>query len=637
MNRRIYWFFALTLMAICLSELVHFSAILAPLEQRLQDIWFQLQDKRAQAQHVVIVEIDESSLAAFPDEPLVFWTDKFASAAAKLKTMGAGPIGVDLLLSISPERWFEKLGGPLRDASSHFDQSIRMQINSGRMVLAGARFGQGSAAGDYLLPSPDYLLALPDFDIARYVGLTDLVTESDGMVRRFEIMPLGPRQDASSLEGLPSLGLPSLVALHAAGQDPTASKWQLGGQEVLRDSVRRPIPYLGPTGTFEGISLKTLLIADEQDAALRQRVQGKAVLLGLGVGLGDDHYTPFTSRLIPGRGGVMSGVEIHANVLEALLSGQRLQQLDTTPRVLTVVVLSAVATAIFTFFPAYVGVALGVGMSALAVLLGYQMFKLGTLVPVVHLVLCAAFAWLIVMLWRLTGEEKERNRLRQLFGRYVSDQVVTELLRSDNRPELGGTSQVISVLFSDIRNFTTISEKLTAKEVVEMLNTYFERACGIMLAQGGSIDKFIGDAIMVEFGSPLPVHDHALRAVKAAIGLAEMATEFAHWMETRFPDRGLPPFAVGIGIHSGTAIVGNIGSSFRMEYTAIGDTVNLASRLEGATKTVGCVILASEATVNAAGSALQCGKSDVIQVKGRLEPVRVFEILDVRKDVSNEI
>jgi adenylate cyclase len=216
-----------------------------------------------------------------------------------------------------------------------------------------------------------------------------------------------------------------------------------------------------------------------------------------------------------------------------------------------------------------------------------------------------------------------------MFGRYVSSPVVEALLQSGNRPELGGQSQVLTVLFSDIRNFTTISERLSAREVVEMLNTYFERACAVLLAEGGSIDKFIGDAIMVEFGSPLPLPDHALRGVRAALALRDVARDFGGWMTQRFPDRDLPEFAVGIGLHSGEAVIGNIGSPSRMEFTAIGDTVNLASRLEGMTKELSCVILASETTITSGGSSVVCGRSEVIRVKGRTAPVRVFEVLDV--------
>jgi len=132
---------------------------------------------------------------------------------------------------------------------------------------------------------------------------------------------------------------------------------------------------------------------------------------------------------------------------------------------------------------------------------------------------------------------------------------------------------------------------------------------------------------MVEFGSPLPLADHALRGVRAAIALRTVAEEFSVWMTNRFPDRNLPQFAIGIGLHSGEAVIGNIGSPTRMEFTAIGDTVNLASRLEGMTKEIGCAILASESTIVEAGKTVVCGRSEVVKVKGREEAVRVFEVL----------
>ena len=187
----------------------------------------------------------------------------------------------------------------------------------------------------------------------------------------------------------------------------------------------------------------------------------------------------------------------------------------------------------------------------------------------------------------------------------------------------------ITVLFSDIRNFTTISEKLDAHEVVEFLNRYFEHVCKIILEQGGTIDKFIGDAVMVQFGAPMPYQDHAARALRAALAMREAAGEFMHWMSERFVDRNLPPFNIGVGIHTGEAIVGNVGSSRRMEYTVIGDTVNLASRLESASKTLGCIIVASKDTLRAAGVVVKTGLHDVIHVKGRETPVEIFEVMDL--------
>jgi adenylate cyclase len=187
----------------------------------------------------------------------------------------------------------------------------------------------------------------------------------------------------------------------------------------------------------------------------------------------------------------------------------------------------------------------------------------------------------------------------------------------------------ISVLFSDIRNFTTITEKLTAHEVVEFLNVYFSRAIEAIQAEGGRIDKFIGDAVMAEFGVPQAFPDHALRALRAAARMRGLAAEFRGWMRERFAGRNLPDFAIGIGIHTGEAVVGNIGSSKRMEFTAIGDTVNVASRLEGETKTFDCVIVASGETVRAAGDSVRTGRYESLKVKGRAEPVEAYEVTEV--------
>jgi adenylate cyclase len=188
----------------------------------------------------------------------------------------------------------------------------------------------------------------------------------------------------------------------------------------------------------------------------------------------------------------------------------------------------------------------------------------------------------------------------------------------------------ITVLFSDIRNFTTITEKLSAHETVEFLNIYFARIIDVIKAEGGRIDKFIGDAIMAEFGAPFPFADHAVRALRAATHMRQVADEFKEWMQTRFPDRGLPEFGIGIGLHTGNAVVGEIGTERKKEFTAIGDTVNVASRLEGETKTMSCVIVASVETVRAAGDRVVTGRHDKLSVKGRAEPVEVYEILEIK-------
>ena len=635
-RQRTTWLLTLALLAALVAELLLHSGALAPVDQRLQDAWFQWQGKRADARHVVIVAIDEATLAAYPDDPMVFWTDRLALAVARLREAGARVVGLDMLLSISPERWLGKLGGDLQQAARDYDRPFREEVNSGKLVLVATRSGSGEHEADYLLPSPDYLLALPDYDIPGHIGLGDLLDEGDGVIRSYLMAPVAASGAKMPADSVPRLGLPALLAIRAAGQPPAAEAWQLGGREIGLHQRATPIPYLGPPGTFPRLSLQQLLADGPLPDALKATLHDKVVIIGAtSAGLNDEHFTPYATRLFSGRGALMTGVEVHANVAEALLTGDRLQPMGDAWRMATALLLTSVAAMAFIALPAWQGALLWLLGTPLLALAGFIAFRTGMLVPVASYALAVALALLGVLGWRLTGEERERARVRQMFGRYVSDQVVEALLESGNRPELGGQSQEMTVLFSDIRNFTTISERLNAKEVVEMLNTYFERACAPMLAEGGSIDKFIGDAIMVEFGSPLPVKDHALRAARAAVALAAVAEDFAGWMRQRFPDRELPKFAIGIGLHSGEAVIGNIGSPTRMEFTAIGDTVNLASRLEGMTKTLGCTILASEATVAKAGAAIVCGRNEIIHVKGREASVKVFEIQEVIRGENN--
>ena len=166
---------------------------------------------------------------------------------------------------------------------------------------------------------------------------------------------------------------------------------------------------------------------------------------------------------------------------------------------------------------------------------------------------------------------------------------------------------------------------------MEFLNAYYARVVAVILEEGGRIDKFIGDAVMAEFGVPYPFPDHAHRALSAAVKIRRVAGEFQEWMRNRFPDRDIPEFHVGVGIHTGDAVVGNVGSEARMEYTAVGDTVNVASRLESETKYLNCVIAASAQVVLEAGGEIETGIHDTVRVKGRLEPVEVYEIIDVRR------
>jgi adenylate cyclase len=235
---------------------------------------------------------------------------------------------------------------------------------------------------------------------------------------------------------------------------------------------------------------------------------------------------------------------------------------------------------------------------------------------------------------RLTGEERTRRHLRQLFSRYVADEVVEKLLAADRLPDLGGVALNVTILFADIRSFTTIAEQLRPHEVVEMLNSYFGKICEIIWREGGTVDKFIGDAVMAMFGAPVSQPDHARRALATALAMSATAKEFQAWMAQRFLGKNLPEFRIGVGIHSGEAVVGNIGSEKKMEFTSIGDTVNIASRLEGLTKQLGWTVVASDSTIQAAGAGVITGHRQELQVKGRQTAIVVQEVLGLETALS---
>jgi adenylate cyclase len=217
---------------------------------------------------------------------------------------------------------------------------------------------------------------------------------------------------------------------------------------------------------------------------------------------------------------------------------------------------------------------------------------------------------------------RERETIKQAFSGYLSREVLDIIVRDGKLPELKGERRDISVLFADIRDFTSISETKRPEEVVELLSEFFERMVEVVQRNHGMIDKFTGDGMMAIFGAPVENSRHAEQAVVAAMEMQDELSKLrANWQQ-----QGRIGFSMGIGINSGGAIVGNIGSRAHMEYTAIGDTVNLASRLQTATRELEAEILVSRATHDAAGSQLQRKPLGEIQVKGRVQPVEIYGV-----------
>jgi adenylate cyclase len=232
-------------------------------------------------------------------------------------------------------------------------------------------------------------------------------------------------------------------------------------------------------------------------------------------------------------------------------------------------------------------------------------------------------------------EGREKRRIRAMFGQYVSPAILAELVdtrRDQLRAEVGARER-LSILFSDLRGFTSLSENLAAEQVVELLNIHFSAMSEIVFRHQGTLDKFIGDAVMAFWGAPIRLPDHAQHAVRAALKMARAMKEVNETLATR----GFPPIDTGLGVNTGEVVLGNIGSEHKLNYTVIGDHVNLSSRLEGLTKQYGCQIIISEYTYMELNGTIPCAVIDLVRVKGKQVPIRLFQPLAHPEDSASDI
>jgi adenylate cyclase len=614
-----FWRFVLVVaVAFGCSEAMARLGWLDSLENVYYDYWHQFAGKRREALHVAVVAVDEQTLDEYKDDPLAFWQPHFARAMATLARAGVKVIGLDYLYQVSAEDWLKKLNLPANDTSRSYDAPFRAQLAAGNTILITQLVELANGDGRLLLPPRDHLYLLPrGIDD---LGLANLNPDDDNAVRRF--LPVFDPDP-----GKPAVGFATQLALRAAGLDPASAEWDIAGVKLTREAQPRLIGYIGPPGSIPTVSMSRLFKPDALADPGVQQLQGRVVILAASDrGTQDRHPSPYSRALFSKQGDQMIGGEIHANIVETLLSGHYPRRPPLAAESIYVLALVVIAALLFLRLHPAAGLAAALALGLLCLAPAWFMFLHDWLLPVGRTQTALGIGFLTTLGLRLTGEERERARLKKMFGRYVSDDVV-KVLTEGERPDLAGESVHVTVLFSDIRNFTTISEKLNAREVVEMLNAYFSRTTEPILAEGGMVNKFIGDAVMAIFGSPVRYPDHARRALRAALQMAKEAEDFKQWMRQRFPGRGLPEFGIGIGVHSGDAVIGDIGSVKRTEFTAIGDTVNAASRLEGVTKEMRCVLVASKATVDAAGEGVIAGKRETVKVKGKDQLIEVIEIL----------
>jgi len=442
----------------------------------------------------------------------------------------------------------------------------------------------------------------------------------DGNIRRVPMLGFqgGNYYGALSLEMLRSItGNPELALLWSKSAQPGAfgalKALDVGSMLIpIDEELSTFVPFRGPYKSFEYISAVDVLNKRIDPKAL----EGKIVLVGTtAAGLLDLRSTPV--------GKAYPGVEIHANLIAGILDGKLKKRLDNE-RAIELLCLLAI-TLLLSLGLAYLGpisssIVAGVGI------VGFLSWNLWAYTSAQLVTPVASFTALIALLYILNiaigffTEAKGKRLMTGLFGQYVPPELVDEMAKNPEAFSMEGESRELTILFSDVRGFTTISEGLDPKELSNLMNAFLTPLTEVIYENQGTIDKYMGDCIMAFWGAPLRDEEHARHAVCAAIEMGKKLES----LQTEFKARGWPEIKIGIGLNSGRVSVGNMGSSIRLAYTVMGDAVNLASRLEGITKEYGAQIVIGEETKRLLPD-LICRELDSVKVKGKEQAITIYE------------
>jgi adenylate cyclase len=417
-------------------------------------------------------------------------------------------------------------------------------------------------------------------------------------------------------EGVPA----PIVPVSADGGGETVLQVRVGDAVVdTDDSGRVPISYYGPYRDFPSWSATDVL----HGRIPRAQMQGKIVVVGTTApGTWDQRVTPFDD--------IAPGVITHATFMENVLRGELLERSqavvvgELVAMLLLTVLLAWLFARVGSLAAAPVLLAAMVGWTGAAVL-GLRRFELVIAIGMPLVQMMAMF--LAGTTYRFFSEEREKRRARDTFSRFLSPAMVDQVLAKGGAVQLGGDKRELTVLFSDIRGFTTLSEKLDPHVLLEFLNEYLTPMTDIIVSdQRGTLDKYIGDAIMAFWGAPQEQPDHALLACQAALQMMARLQELkAAWRE-----RGLPEIDIGVGVNTGPMSVGFVGSQDRFyNYTVLGDAVNLASRLEGANKEYGTHVIIGPTTFEQVEGRVVTRELDQVRVKGKREPVKIHELISL--------
>ena len=526
---------------------------------------------------------------------------------------------------------------------------IARDVIFGYVFKPVVRENEAETSGSLPIPAlfADQLAAenidIPFYEAAGYVGaFTELQDASEfgaffSYPRLDDVTRISPLLETYQGDVYESLGLamarlylgnPPIQFSFAKGEEKTGLNLEaliVGDKKIpVDEKVQVYIPFRGEQGSFPYVSATDVL----NGRVTKERLQDKLVMMGTSAaGLLDLRATPVGEAYV--------GAEVHANIASAILDERFMSSPPYMLGIeLVLLLINVTLLALLIPFLSAVGAGLTVvGLTIGNIVLNFYFWNAQQLIlPLASiLVLIGAMAFLQIT-YDYFVESRRKDRLGRLFGQYIPAELVEEMDASGEELSLEGENREMSVLFSDVRGFTTISEGLDPIELTRLMNAFLTPITRIIHDNRGTIDKYMGDAVMAFWGAPLTDEQHAHHATIAAL---EMIEEMK--IVTReFAECGWPPIKVGIGIASGPMNVGNMGSSFRMAYTVMGDTVNLGSRLEGMTKMYGANLIVAEET-KAMIPGFTTRELDTLRVKGKMVPITVFEPMCEEQDASLEL
>ncbi len=646
------------------SKIVEWDFIKS-LEYMAYDTRLEISMPRKLDDRIVLIEIDEKSLSEIGRWP---WNRSVMAHLVDqlFDTYHIDLLGIDVVFpepdNSSGLKKLQMLAkGPLKDSTEflsilnkleqklNYDKLFAQSLKNRRVVL-GYSFADSSKTGK--LPKPyisetelpvysykatGFAANLPIFqDNALTAGHFTIIPDTDGIVRRIPMLYNYNGQFYTSFSlaiAWAALGSPEIqLGIENSGEASYQLEFlQLGNRQIpVDDYIQTLIPFRGKSGHYPYISASDILSGRITDKTL---LQNKIVLLGTSAqGLSDLRATPIQENF--------PGIEIHANLISGILD----QNLMNTPDYiigLEILLLIIIGCLMIIVLPLLAPLTATIATFAIfGSIFLFNLFiwnQLELVLPLATIFLLIWSLFLFNMSYGYIIESSNKRNLKKLFGQYVPPELVQEMNKNlGNKFSMEGESRTLTVLFSDIRGFTTLSEGLKPKELAQLMNEYLTPMTSIIHQYRGTIDKYMGDAIMAFWGAPLEDSQHAHRALDAAMAMLERLKP----MQTEMKAKGWPAIKIGVGLNTGQMSVGNMGSEFRMAYTVLGDAVNLGSRLEGLTKQYGVDIIVSETTKSAVPEYIY-RKLDSVKVKGKDKAVNIYQpigkIETIEESVKQEI